>query len=730
MSAAAGGVAFALYAREHTRRIEAAAEQARVEQSRLHYRRLFTLGQGALGRSAWPEAAEQFRAAAAVAGEASLDDLSAEAEERLRATEEAADADRRGRRARKRYALFRKEVRDALGPGATLGAGVSLFGRGADAPALKAALAVYGLDRPGQKELVPDQELSEAQRAEVREGCYVLLLTCADALVREGGPAKAAEALARLDQAEAVGPPTRAYHLRRADCLEKAGRPREVREAARRAEALRPTAPVDFFLCGERLFRRRELGPAAAEFRRALQKRPGDFWALYYLAVCQLGLGEARQALDPLGTCVEQQPGAAWLYLLRGVAYGRLREYRAAEADFRQALDLGTGAEERYALYVNRGLLRTEQNRLAEALEDFAEASRIDPGRPEAWAHASSAYQRQGRLDLAAARLEEAIRAAVRRPDAGVAAADLYHRRARLHEQRHEWDAALADYERAAAGHAGPQAAPARARDLAAKGELLHRRGQDARALEAYDAALKAWPDDADASLWRARSLIVREQYQEATAALDVYLEKNPARSAWVYQVRGVARARSGNPLGAVEDFTRALDLQPASVATRCLRGWEFARSGSAALALQDFESVLKAEPRNVRARVGRGYARATLGDADAAARDAEQALELDPKGARTLRDAARVFAVVVGKTDAAPRGSGEGSEARFAYQARAVDLLIRGAEATPAGGRRFAYWTEVESDPDFAPVRRAPAYSRVRAVFALSPEEALRPHR
>ena len=59
--------------------------------------------------------------------------------------------------------------------------------------------------------------LTPPERAEVEEGCYVLLLILAEAMPQ------AEHGLKVLDQAVKWRPATRAYHLRRAACLSRLG---------------------------------------------------------------------------------------------------------------------------------------------------------------------------------------------------------------------------------------------------------------------------------------------------------------------------------------------------------------------------------------------------------------------------------------------------------------------------------------------------------------------------
>src|SRR5205814_1264133 len=105
-----------------------------------------------------------------------------------------------------------------------------------------------------------------------------------------------------------------------------------------------PTTALDHFLVGETRFRLSLWDAAAKQFNQVLRLEPGHFWARYYLALCSLKLnrpGEARDLLTAL--LVERE--FPWVYLLRGFANSHLllRDYAAAENDFKLAMERGKG---------------------------------------------------------------------------------------------------------------------------------------------------------------------------------------------------------------------------------------------------------------------------------------------------------------------------------------------------------------------------------------------------
>src|SRR5581483_11904713 len=105
---------------------------------------------------------------------------------------------------------------------------------------------------------------------------------------------------------------------------------------------------------------------AVADFERATNLEPQQFWPRYFLAVCKLRQPDYVAARDELDLLLRQHPKFAWGYVMRGFAEQQQEkpDYRAAESDYRRAEELERAdpdPEARYALFVNRGVLYLAQ---------------------------------------------------------------------------------------------------------------------------------------------------------------------------------------------------------------------------------------------------------------------------------------------------------------------------------------------------------------------------------
>ncbi|MBV8611171.1 MAG: tetratricopeptide repeat protein, partial [Singulisphaera sp.] len=409
-----------------------------------------------------------------------------------------------------------------------------------------------------------------------------------------------------------------------------------------------------------------------------------------------------------------QRPSFAWLYLLRGSAYGQMgvalaaaarsspkaaafaaeaeARFEDAEADFRKALDLGLDAELHYVLLMNRGVMRFQRARWADAAADFERAIARNEGRYNAHASLAQALRKLGRRADAVERLGKAIALEPK-------LAALYRGRALARLDRddlpsEEAEAALRDLEMAASLE--PPGRRGAADDHARRGRLLLRLARPRDALAAADAALAIAPDAAHAHLVRVAALLELERYGDVIDSCDAALARG-SLSAELYRLRGLARVGRDDFAGAVEDYTQALALHPDDPAeVHRDRGWSHLFAHAFELALRDFEAALRLDPEDPDGLAGRAAARVRLGLVREAVADAEASLRLAGPSPRRLYIAAQTYTLASARAAAEVARRGRpASRDSLAYEARAADLLQQALERTPAD-RRPAFWRDV----------------------------------
>jgi tetratricopeptide (TPR) repeat protein len=586
------------------------------------------------------------------------------------------------------------------------------------------ALAIFG-ERHSERLEVATQlpsSLTEAEKEEVRANQYLLLMVLADAVARpiegESAGTQAAAALDVLESARSIRQQTAGFHHRRAACLDRLGRTEDARRERIEEERLapRPADAFDLILRGQELARAGDWNGARAKFEAARALRDDLFWAHFLFAVSLLNSDPPRpeSARVALTTCIGRQPSYSWLYLLRGFANSEqgwvlsagsrlsanggalAAESKArfddAEADFGRALELGLDDRLRYVLLLNRGTLRVQRKQFAEGAADFQRAIALDGTRYNAYASLAQALRLQGKPQEAVLRVEEAIARAPRVPV-------LYRMRALARLDRPELSAIESEEvlnDLAESARLDASSGAAAAGDHARRGRLLLRLGRATDALSAADAALIIAPGLTDAHLVKIAALLELERYRDSLASCDAALA-NGRPSAALYRLRGRVRVGQRDIAGAVEDFTRALALQPGdSVAVRCERGRAYLMSGAADLALSDFETAVQLDPSKPEGYAGRALARVRKGSLREGVGDAEKTIELAGCVPKFVYAAAAAYAEAAAHATAAAARRGRlASRDSLEFEARASALLQRYLEHIPAD-RRFTVWNDV----------------------------------
>jgi tetratricopeptide (TPR) repeat protein len=743
-------------------------EYQQIEAIRVRARQELRDGEEALARREWSEAERHLNQAGVVlADQPALVELKPEVE-RLLAEAESGLADQR------RYQNF-KQLREAVRFYSSQVTGLdAAANRTAVRRDVPKALASLGMTpQTAAAPVLDEAHFDAAARADIGIGCYELLLLLADAVAHpvsatEKPPDQASEALAILDRAAVLRPPTQGYRLLRARYAAQLGQ-RPAAQPEGNPGILQPDEAVDHFLQGNERYQRRELRQALAHFEDALHRDPGHFWAQFMIAVCHLRSQRPAEAEAHLSACLSRKPELVWTYLLLGVAHTELgalapgnRSFQAAEDFFEQAQAREQNPDSGYVLLANRGMLRlaearaartvgqlragaalfpgplsaavaasdaVAQHKLADAVADFRAAIRLREKQYHAYLNLALAYEEQGHADAAIAALDHVLSEQMPTP------AEIYRAHARLQWKLRLPAAALDDLQHAIDSGLRDGASPLLlAEDHKERAVFLIRLERYPEAVRECDEALKLVPDFATAHRLRAETLHQLGQLPQAIASYDRYLalavlswseflrRKEPL--AEIYRGRGLAHWKLRNPSAALDDYGEALKLEP-TAAGHAFRGWIYLEISSPALGGEEFEKALRLDPRHAEAYAGRGFARIWTGHVDEALADARRALELgrplqpaageDAKRtsekARLAYNVARIYAQAAGRSESGPL--------RLMYQAQAVQLVRVALDRTSAA-ERLPFWRDiVATDRALDPIRRSLDFLRLAAAYA-----------
>jgi tetratricopeptide (TPR) repeat protein len=702
------GMGLTIYTQKH--KADLALATQRVEAQELVF-----AGQSAMTAENWQEARTALvTALAKIGSEPSLAELQNRAANLLAEVQSKLGDEAERHRDEAQYGKFLKLRDDALFH-ATLFTGRDLatnlkITRQAARQALELFLRIDSLELEGP---TAGRFASTEQQKSIREGCYELLLILAEAVAfpvpgqgREARTEQLTEALRILDRASISGVTTQAYHLYRARYLSELGQQPAAEQERQRAEATRATSALDYFLSGHEKFRSGASEQASKDLEKAVRLQPNHFWAQYFLGICYLKGHRPAEAKACLTACLVVRSDLVGTYLLRGFALAELQDYGAAEEDYEKSLALKHDDEDEYAIYVNRGFMRIQQQRLREGMADLQHAASLKPEQYQAYLNMAQVYQMGQELDKALHQIDQAIQHAP--------ALDLlYQIRAQLHMALQDPEAALLDLEKAIQVGRNQNTL---AEDHFERGRILQLSKKYEQAVSAFQEVLRLRPKYAEAHRLRGKALLELQRYQEAIESLDQCLARG-LPDVPTYLARAWAKAKLRRHASAIEDYTLALKIKPDSD-TFTSRGSLYLLCDAPKMAQADFEEAIRLDPKNADAFNGLGYSRVVQGQYREGIRDANKALQLGPDSTRLLYNAARTFAQAVGRLDSdAARRNRQALEAQYACQARALDLIGKALQLHPTGQRSQFWRNVVQADRALDPIRASSEW----AVLELS---------
>ena len=205
------------------------------------------------------------------------------------------------------------------------------------------------------------------------------------------------------------------------------------------------------------------------------------------------------------------------------------------------------------------------------------------------------------------------------------------------HYRNKQLDAAIIDFSSAAA--CNPRFVEAHI----ALGDALMVKGDDRRALEAYQAALKLRPDDEDA-LRPAASLCLRhESNNQAVPLLETLVRLHPA-DLKVKTDLGIAYAATGQFLKAEQQLDKAHEMAPSDPAVTVALAALDLKTGKAAAAIPLLRSAVRLVPNGYKPHFLLGSAYNRVGEYQSAVEELKSAATLEPTSSEAQYQLAQAY--------------------------------------------------------------------------------------
>lgn len=346
-----------------------------------------------------------------------------------------------------------------------------------------------------------------------------------------------------------------------------------------------------------------------------------------YLAESQMSMkhGNPQQALRQCDEAIRHDPEHRGAHAMRGYAHYHLGQYKEALSDFTSSIRLGfrcvnvfytagmlligngqmeAGAAycshalhydpQHAGAYLQRGIARSNLNKLNEAFEDYSIAIRLLPHLAMSYMHRGLLQHQRGQLTAAVTDLDKAVESLKAEPnqmeaqDRNVILSSFYARRGNIKLDQFRESDAEADFALARETHP--------AAGLSYLGEIWMRRYEHKKAIEVFDQYLVLQP--LDVSAWLNRGL-AREILKDLEGASADYTEalrlKDENTSCYILRAR--VRLQQDRLADALLDVNEHLRRYPSDSFALLLRSKILQNQGSYFQSLQDKNAALEVAP-------------------------------------------------------------------------------------------------------------------------------------
>ncbi|MDP7034824.1 MAG: serine/threonine-protein kinase [Planctomycetota bacterium] len=275
--------------------------------------------------------------------------------------------------------------------------------------------------------------------------------------------------------------------------------------------------------------------------------------------------------------------------------------------------------------YLNRGILRHDQKRLKEALEDLNRAVQLNPNSSEPYHARGVVLSELGRHEEALRDLNQVIQMDPKRSAAYLNRAIIY---SSFSEKRSH---ALADYKTYI------QLEPHSATGYMNLGNCLRKMKRYPEAIKQLDQALALRPEYALAHMSRGRCLIQLKRYKEAIQNLSIAVRIDPEQS-WPYFHRAQAYHARKEFAQAILDYDNCTQRFPGNYQAYFHRAKVHFDRKDYKNALNDWRQALELAPKWTAIHHNMAICLSRLNRTEEAVTEYEKLLQADPKSTRTIK--------------------------------------------------------------------------------------------
>ena len=166
---------------------------------------------------------------------------------------------------------------------------------------------------------------------------------------------------------------------------------------------------------------------------------------------------------------------------------------------------------------------------------------------------------------------------------------------------------------------------------LIARGKEFSQKGDTAKALEAYDEAIRLDPKSAIAFEHRGELWSQKKEFGKAIKDFDEAIRLEP-KLVLAFIQRAITKQTKGDRFGAIKDYNEAIKLDAKNPQVYYQRGQCWYMQLDYTKAFKDFDEAIRLEPKNENSYWYRAHIYASKGEFDLAIKDYDESIRLNPK--------------------------------------------------------------------------------------------------
>src|SRR4030043_367011 len=159
-----------------------------------------------------------------------------------------------------------------------------------------------------------------------------------------------------------------------------------------------------------------------------------------------------------------------------------------------------------------------------------------------------------------------------------------------------------------------------------------------------WNSELRIFPDSAyKAFCNRGKAFADSGNYQKAMEDYEKAIKLNPFRP-WAYVNRGIINKKLGNYQKAIEDYNMAIMIMPKYKTAYITRGTVHEASGNYQQAIEDYDMAIKTDPKDADAYYNRGISYKNIGSHQKAIQDFTVTIQMNPQHAKAYNSRGNIY--------------------------------------------------------------------------------------